>query len=93
MKGCVNKLKSDMEDEAITYDREKESLRSEIKSRDVGLADLEKSLENCKKINLDLKNDMLRYSEEVNTRERELNAICAKYKHQLNQTKKLVSEK
>lgn len=36
---------------------------------------------------------MLRYSEEVNTRERELNAICAKYKHQLNQTKKLVSEK
>lgn len=31
-----------MEDEAITYDREKESLRSEIKSRDVGLVDLEK---------------------------------------------------
>ena len=59
-----------MEDEAITYDREKDNLNSEIKNRDCALADLEKALENAKRVNLDLKNDMLRYNEEVNSRER-----------------------
>lgn len=40
-----------------------------------------------------MKNDISKFSEEVNSREHELSTICAKLKHQLNQSKKIISEK
>lgn len=55
MKVYINKLKQDLEEEAVVFDREKEILTSEIKNRDMALADLEKALENARRNNNDLK--------------------------------------
>lgn len=53
----------------------------------------EKSLENSKRQNIELKNDVLRYSDEVKNRENELAGLCSKFKNQLHQAKKTIHDK
>lgn len=65
----------------------------QIKSRDTTILDLEKALEHARKTNLEMKNDISKFSEEVNSREHELSSMCTKLKHQINQNKKNLSDK
>lgn len=46
-----------------------------------------------KRQNVDLKNDVIKFSEEIHNREQELSSICNKFKNQLNQAKKTIHEK
>ena len=46
-----------------------------------------------KRHNVELKNDVIRYGEEVRCREQELGSLCNKFKNQLNQAKKTIHDK
>lgn len=62
-------MKQELDSEAILNDKEKERIVYEIKSRDSTILDLEKALEHARKTNLEMKNDISKFSEEVNSRE------------------------
>ena len=69
LKSMVNKLKNEIENEAHLYDKEKDKIIYEIKSRDSAILDLEKALEQARRSNLEMKNDFAKFSEDVNGRE------------------------
>lgn len=55
--------------------------------------DLEKALEHSRKTNLEMKNDISKFSQEVNSREHELSTMCTRLKHQISQNKKQLADK
>ena len=93
LKGFVNKLKQELDSEAQFNDKQKDKIMYEIKSRDTAILDLEKALEHARKTNLEMKNDISKFSQEVNSREHELSSMCTKLKHQINQNKKALTDK
>lgn len=65
----------------------------QLKSRDSTILDLEKALEHSRKTNLEMKNDISKFSQEVNSREHELSTMCTRLKHQISQNKKQLADK
>ena len=57
-----------MEHEEKIFEKDRDRWVYEMKMKDSSILELEKCLDNAKKHNVDLKNDVMRYSEEVNAR-------------------------
>ena len=93
LKNTLAKLRSQMEHEENIFEKDRDRWVYEMKMKDSSILELEKCLDNAKKHNVDLKNDVMRYSEEVNARQSELASLCNKFKNQLTQAKKSIHDK
>ncbi len=63
LKNTINKLKNELDNEGKMYENDRDKWAYEVKVRDGTILEYQKALENVKRQNVDLKNDVIRFSE------------------------------